>query len=162
MAIRNYLERDELDFGIVILLETSQTLQRLPMMTCHPVACVPENHPLSLRDSLSLHDLNGKDMILLKEGSFLRHYLLQKCQDNNIKPNIVLESNQVETIKGLISNGIGIGFLLDFNVENTPGIKTLPIEGIPPFEIGLAWKKDRYVSKAAQAFIDYCKESLVE
>ncbi len=162
MAIRNYLERDELDFGIVILLETSQTLQRLPMMTCHPVACVPENHPLSLRDSLSLHDLNGKDMILLKEGSFLRHYLLQKCQDNNIKPNIVLESNQVETIKGLISNGVGIGFLLDFNVENTPGIKTLPIEGIPPFEIGLAWKKDRYVSKAAQAFIDYCKESLVE
>lgn len=162
MAIRNYLERDELDFGIVILQEASQNLQCLPMMSCHPVACLPENHPLATNQSLTLSDLNDTDMILLKEGSFLRHYLLQKCKNSNIAPNIVLESNQVETIKGLIKNGIGIGFLLDFNVDNTPGIKTLPLEGIPPFEIGLAWKKDRYISRAAQAFIDYCKESLVE
>lgn len=162
MAIRNYLERDELDFGIVILVETANSLQRLPMMTCQPVACIPENHPLASRSSLRLDDLQNTDMILLKDGSFLRHYLLQKCKDASITPNIVLESNQVETIKGLIANGIGIGFLLDFNVQNTPGIKMLPIDDIPPFDIGLAWKKDRYVSKAAQAFIDYCNETLVE
>ena len=162
MAIRNYLERDELDFGIVILQEASQNLQCLPMMSCHPVVCLPDNHLFAAKKSLTLQDLHNTDMILLKEGSFLRHYLLQKCKGNAVSPNIVLESNQVETIKGLIKGGIGIGFLLDFNVDNTPGIKTLPLEGIPPFEIGLAWKKDRYVSNAAQAFIDYCKETLVE
>jgi len=26
--------------------------------------------------------------------------------------------------------------------------------------VGLAWKKDRYISKAAQSFIDFCKGTL--
>jgi len=27
-------------------------------------------------------------------------------------------------------------------------------------DVGLAWKKDRYISKAAQSFIDFCKDLL--
>ena len=45
VAIRELLERDELDFGIVILSNASQNLQRLPMSTSQIVACVPESHP---------------------------------------------------------------------------------------------------------------------
>ena len=91
---------------------------------------------------------------MLKEGSFLRHLVLDKLKAANITPNIVLESNQIETIKGLVSSGVGLAFLLDFIVDGTPGIKALPLDEPIFVDVGLAWKKDRYISKAAQSFMN--------
>ena len=131
------------------------------MATCQLVACLPENHPLAEKQSISLSDMQDADLIMLKKGSFLRHRLQQKFKAASITPNVVLESNQIETIKGLVKNGVGIAFLLDFIVADTPGIKTLPLNEPVFVDIGLAWKKDRYISKAAQAFIDFCKDTLI-
>ena len=160
MKIREQLERDELDFGIVIISDASPSLQLLPMSTNQIVACVPESHPLAEKSSLCIQDMADTDLIMLKEGSFLRHLVLQKLKAASITPNIVLESNQIETIKGLVSSGVGIAYLLDFIVEGTPGIKALPMSEPIFVDVGLAWKKDRYISKAAQSFIDFCKNTL--
>ena len=160
MAIREQLERDELDFGIVIISNAAQSLQLLPMSTSQIAACVPENHPLATKKSIGIQDLTDADLIMLKEGSFLRHLVLDKLKAANITPNIVLESNQIETIKGLVSSGVGLAFLLDFIVEGTPGIKALPLDEPIFVDVGLAWKKDRYISKAAQSFMDFCKNTL--
>ena len=144
MRIREQLERDELDFGIVILSNAAASLQTLPMAKSQIVACLPEQHPLAKKKAVSL----------------LRKLLLDTFKQENITPDIVLESNQIETIKGLIASGAGIAFLLDFIVEETPGIVTLPFDKPVFVDVGLAWKKDRYVSKAAQAFIDFCQNTL--
>jgi len=160
MAIREQLERDELDFGIVIISDASPSLQLLPMSTNQIVACVPEHHALASKSSICIQDMADTDLIMLKEGSFLRHLVLQKLKAANITPNIVLESNQIETIKGLVSSDVGIAYLLDFIVEDTSGIKALPLSEPIFVDVGLAWKKDRYISKAAQSFIDFCKNSL--
>ena len=47
MRIREQLERDELDFGIVILSNAAASLQTLPMAKSQIVACLPEQHPLA-------------------------------------------------------------------------------------------------------------------
>lgn len=161
MAIREQLERDELDFGIVIISDASPNLQLLKMSTNQIVACVPEHHELASHDSISLDDMTDADLIMLKEGSFLRNLILQRLKAASITPNIVLESNQIETIKGLIASDVGIAFLLDFIVKDAPQIKALPINDPIFVDVGLAWKKDRYISKAAQSFIDFCKDSLI-
>lgn len=160
MTIREQLERDELDFGIVILSNASSSLQLLPMSRSQIVACVPNNHPLAEKNSISIQDLENTDIIMLKEGSFLRYLVLNKVKMAGINTDIVLESNQIETIKGLVSSNVGISFLLDFVVKGAPGIKTLSFEEPIFVDLGLAWKKDRYISKAAQSFIDFCKNTL--
>lgn len=161
MSIRESLERDELDFGIVIISNASPSLQLLPMSTNQVVACsVPEDSPLAQKDSLSWSDVSNIDLIMLKEGSFIRNLIQQKLKEHNIQPNIILESNQIETIKGLISSNVGMAFLLDFVVQDTPHIKTLPIEDPIFVDVGIAWKKDRYISKAAQSFINFCQDTL--
>ena len=162
MTIREQLERDELDFGIVILSDASSSLQLLPMARNQIVACVPEEHPLARKNSININDISEANLIMLKEGSFLRYMVLNKLKMANISPNIVLESNQIETIKGLVSTNVGISFLLDFIVKGTPGIKILPFEDPIYVDLGLAWKKERYISKAAQSFIDFCKNTLNE
>ena len=160
MAIREHLERDELDFGIVIISHASPNLQLLKMSTNQIVACVPEHHELVKQDFIHIKDMADTDLIMLKEGSFLRNLILQKLKSANVTPNIVLESNQIETIKGLVSSDVGLAFLLDFIIKDAPGIKGLPLSEPIFVDVGLAWKKDRYISKASQSFIDFCKDSL--
>ncbi|MBQ7478631.1 MAG: LysR family transcriptional regulator [Selenomonadaceae bacterium] len=160
MTIREQLERDELDFGIIIISNASTNLQLLPMSKNQIVACVPESSPLAEEDSLTFEDISSSDIIMLKEGSFLRQLILQEFKEADITPNIVLESNQVVTIKGLVSRGVGLSFLLDIVLEDSPGIKAVPLASPLFVDVGLAWKKDRYISKAAQSFIDFCKNIL--
>ncbi len=160
ISIRAQLERDELDFGIIIISDASPKLQLLPMSRNHLVACVPEKSDLARKKYIAPDDIEKNDIIMLKEGSYLRELMQQKLKAINIKPNIVLESNQIVTIKGLVANGVGIAFLLDFVAEDTPGVKALPLLEPITVDIGLAWKKDRYISKAAQSFIDFCQDTL--
>jgi len=160
MSIREQLERDELDFGIIIISGASQSLQLLPMSRNQIVCCVPETSPLAQKKAISLQDVADSSMVMLKEGSFLRQLILSKLEDAGVKPNIVLESNQVGTLKGLVASGVGLAFLLDMVVEGTPGVKVIPLAEPLFVDVGLAWKKDRYISKAAQSFIDFCKEIL--
>ena len=162
MTIREQLERDDLDFGIVIISDASASLQLLPMSRNQIVACIPEKHPLARKDSISINDVANADLIMLKEGSFLRQLVLSKIKRANITPEIVLESNQIETVKGLIASNVGIAFLLDFIVKGAPGIKAVPFDEPIYVDLGLAWKKDRYISNAAQSFIDFCRNTMKE
>ena len=161
MSIREQLERDELDFGIIILSGASSRLQLLPMSKNQIVCCVPESSPLAKKKAISMDDVADTKIVMLKEGSFLRQTILSRMKDEGITPNIVLESNQINTLKGLVANGVGITFLLDEDgVDEMPGLKTLPLADPIFVDVGLAWKKDRYISKAAQSFIDFCKDLL--
>lgn len=160
MSIREQLERDELDFGIVIISGASNHLQLLPMAKSQVVCCVPESSPLANKSSISLEDIAEENIIMLKEGSFLRQTLMTKMKNASIEPNIVLESNQVITLRGLVASGVGIAFLLDMVVEDEPGVKAIPLAEPMFVDVGLAWKKDRYISHAAKSFIDFCKDIL--
>ena len=158
---REKLEEDEIDFGIVIISDPSPKLSVLSMATCQLVAGVPVDHPLAQKDTITFEDFAEADSVFMKEGSYLRSQLIEKCHSQGLEPNIILESNQIETIKGLVSSGAGITCLLDFVLENTPGIKVLPFKEPLFYDLGLAWKKERYVSHAAQAFIDFCRDQLI-
>ena len=160
VAIREQLERDELDFGIIIIPESSPNLQLLPMARSQIVCCVREDSDLAARKAITLQDVEAHSLIMLKEGSFLRQMMLQKMKTASVTPNIVLESNQVVTIMGLVASGVGIAFLLDMIVRDTPGIRAIPLATPVYVDVGLAWKRDRYISRAAQSFIEFSKDIL--
>ena len=160
IAIREQLERDELDFGIVITTNAPSNLQLFQMSTNQIVACLPNDHLLANKTTISFNDIHEDNLIMLKSGSYLRQAILTEFDKHNIAPRIILESNQIETIKGLVASGVGISFLLDVIVHNETTLKAIPLTEAKYVDIGLAWKKDKYVSKAAQAFIDFCKTHL--
>ena len=155
-AIRERIESADLDFGLVITTDPSSTLKVAPMSRCQVVAGVPKDHILAAKKSITLQDLASSDLIMMREGSFIRSQIMSRFHQEGLRPNVILESNQTETIKALVGNGVGITVLLDFIFHDCPGIKTLPLSPSLYFDVGLAWKKDRYVSNAAQAFIDFC------
>ena len=160
IAIREMLDRDELDFGIVITSDASPSLNILPMTRSELVVCVPTSSPLANKAAISNDDIANSSLIVMKQGSYLRQIVQERLRSINVTPNIALESGQITTIKGLVAHGVGIAFLLDFIANDTDELRTIPLEEPIFVDVGLAWKRDRYVSKAAQAFIDFCKDPI--
>ena len=160
LSIREKLESDALDFGIIIIPESTPNLNVLKMSRNQLMVCVARKSPLAKKSEITARDIATADLIMMKEGAYLREVVQNKLSAMKITPRTVLESSQIVTIKGLVAHKVGIAFLLDFICKNSSDIKTIPFCEPIFVDIGLAWKKERYVSKAAQAFIDFCKNPL--
>ena len=160
LSIREKLESDELDFGIIIVPDSTPNLNVLRMSRSQLMVCVSQKSSLASKNWITPKDIASSDLIMMKEGSYLRQIVQSKLSALKITPRTVLESGQIVTIKGLVAHEVGIAFLLDFICEDSYEIKAIPFCNPIFVDIGLAWKKEKYVSKAAQAFIDFCKEPL--
>ena len=160
LSIREKLESDELDFGIIIVPESTPNLNVLKLSRNQLMVCVAHESPLAKKSEITAEDIATSDLIMMKEGAYLREVVQDKLSALKISPHTVLESNQIVTIKGLVAHKVGIAFLLDFICSHSEDIIAIPFYEPIFVDIGLAWKKEKYVSKAAQAFIDFCKQPL--
>lgn len=155
LAIREMLEREELDIGLVITSHASSLLNTQTIAKGEILLCVSPKHPLAGSDSASFGQLSGESFIMLKDGTYHRSIVLEECKKHGFEPNIVLSSSQVDTIKGLVAQGVGISFLLDRIAQPDSRIACVHLAEPLCLEIGLAWKKDRYLAKASQAFVEF-------
>lgn len=155
LALRELLEKEEIDLGIVITTQSSNTLNTLPITKGEILVCVSPQHWLAEETVVDFSVLRDEPFLLLKEDTYHRQIVLQECRKYGFEPNIVLSSSQVDTIRGLIAKGVGISFLLEGIARKDNLIHCLHLADPIVTEIGLAWKKDRYLSKASQALIAF-------
>lgn len=149
------LEKGDLDIGLVILRNPSPSLNTLVVRQEPVLMCVSPLNPLSSRKCIDFAELRNEKFILRKTDSFFREIVLDLCQKHGFIPNIVLSSSQIQTIKTLVAKNVGIAFFMEMVLKNDPSIISLPLSEPSFVNVGLAWKKGKYVSKPAQAFIDF-------
>jgi DNA-binding transcriptional LysR family regulator len=155
LAARTMLEKEELDLGMIILPENPTVLNTIPITQEEIMLCLSPGHPLSLAQSVSFSQLKDEAFVLLKEEFFHRRLVLDECARHGFTPRIVFSSNQIETIKAMVASNVGISFLMDMVIRNHPNLVGVSLAEPLSITIGLAWKKGKYLSKAAQAFIDF-------
>ncbi|WP_432408510.1 LysR family transcriptional regulator [Wukongibacter sp. M2B1] len=159
LETRIMIEKGDLDLGIVIISESSKQLETMAISQSEILVCLDKNHHLCKKEALKFEDLKDEPLIMLKEGFYHRQKIMDYFKEYNIDPNIVLSSNQLQTIKSLVIQGVGISFLLQEIVENDNRIVSIPLEKSMKVRIGLAWKKDRYLSNASKGFIEFITSS---
>ncbi|MBP1765502.1 MAG: cynR 4 [Firmicutes bacterium] len=153
---RRMVEKEDVDLGLIILPPSSDLfLNTLPFFKEQIVLCTSTTHPLSQEKSVSFRQLQNEKIILLKEDSYHHRLILNECLKNNFQPHVIFSSNQIQTIKGLVANNIGVSFLMDMVTRQEKNLVNIPLDPNIEITIGLIWKKDRYLSKAARAFIDF-------
>jgi len=162
LSLRKRLERGELDLAMMILFQTSPHLETAPVAKGQLLACLSRENPLSRLDSIPFSSLRGEPFVLFREDTYSRKVILDECARNRFKPRVVFSSSQIETVMGMVGHGVGISFLLDTIVTKYPEVVGRPLEKPLLLEAGLAWSKDRYLSKAARLLMDSLLESPVE
>ncbi|WP_425060105.1 HTH-type transcriptional regulator CynR [Sporomusa carbonis] len=155
LAAQSMIEKEELDLGMIILPESRTVLNTVPITREEIMLCLSPQHPLSAAKSVCFTQLRDEPFILLKEEFFHRRLVLNECSRHGFTPHVVFSSSQIETIKAMVSGNVGISFLMNMVVRNHPHLVSVPLAEPLAITIGLVWKKGKYLSKAAQAFIDF-------
>lgn len=74
---------------------------------------VSRSHPWAKRSQIDIRHLDKEKMVALHTESMTRRIFNQKLDKKGIKPNIVLELDNWETMKETVAAGIGFGIALE-------------------------------------------------
>lgn len=144
-----------LDLGIITLPLEHEELETNTLFQQRVVLVVPESHPLSKRTRVSLASLRNEAFVLLeastRTGSLLQDFFARE----NFTPGVAMYSGSFEVIKRYVAEGLGIAFLPEMVVTEAdrPALATVRVANVPQVSIGVIWRKERYQSNAANAFI---------
>lgn len=155
LSIQSLIEQGRIDIGIITQSQPSSLLKTLLITSGQIHACLPIGHPLSNLPSIPFHQFRDQPFILLKEDTYNRQVVMEECKKHHFTPQIVFSSSQVETIINLIELEIGISFLFDRIAKKYSTIRSCPLVDPIHFQIVLAWNRNRYLTNASRAFIDF-------
>ncbi len=110
-TLMRMLARGALDVALLYDLGLARGGVRLePVVDLAPYALLPWGHPLAASTSLRLSDLAREPLVLINLPHS-REYFLSLFRSAGVTPRIVCESNSLETVRGLVANGMGVSLL---------------------------------------------------
>lgn len=156
-------------FDMAILMADTPlngVVQSLRLRTERVFLIAAPTHPLAAKQTVKPVDLAGEPMLLTESGCSYRLKLDNALALQNVRPGNVTEFSSVEAIKQCVAAGMGLGLLPAIVVAQElrhNRIKALHWAG-PSLDIAthVLWHKDKWISPAMQAFIDLCKDKLME
>ncbi|KFM98668.1 LysR family transcriptional regulator [Bacillus clarus] len=161
--IRKRLLQNELDIGITFLPVQDKEVISIPLYQSELTLVVPVGHELTKCNSVSFEVLQNYPIILLPSNFHLTELITSHCQNFNFTPKPILEISTMESLIQMVSKGMGITALpkpyIDF-LQNEH-IQAIKIENpTPKIEIGLIYRKEKYMNAATREFIEQLKRSV--
>lgn len=145
------------DLGLVPYPISNQRFAVIPVFDDDLVLIIPPNHPLAGVGSISPTQLSGLRLITWPEGALARRYADRLLAKHGAEMNVVLELENVETIKAAVKAELGSALVPNCAVadELTAGVfGRVRIEGDGfIFRVGAVYRKDLPLSAAAQKFV---------
>lgn len=156
------VELDSLDIAITILAEVDKTLfKTLKLRTTEVCCCVKNDSELAKFKTISPKQLVGVPLVMFKEGTWHVDAVLQRFEQADIKPNVVASLGQLQTIMQFANRGLAATFLFKELVEEQPDLVAIGFDEPITVDIGLVWRRDRYLFNDAMRLIN-CAKALVE
>jgi DNA-binding transcriptional LysR family regulator len=145
------VERGEMELGVVTLpLRAPHDLRATPIWHDPMAVVAAPNHPLAGRPNLEPGDLAPYPAVLPARGTYTREIAEAAFERFGVKPAVSLSTNYLETIKMLVSVGLGWSILPVSMVDED--ITVLSIASLQPVRtLGIVEHTGRTLSNAAQA-----------
>ena len=164
IEVKEQIDKGLLDFGILVDPVDPQKYDslRLPVNDTWGVL-MRRDSPLAKRKTVRPKDI--KDKPLLCSQQMLDANNISRWLGEDFKNlNVVITFNLITTPAMLVEEGIGYVFTFDklVNTEGSCNLCFRPLE--PKFETGLylVWKKYQVFTKAAKAFLEQIKNSMLK
>ena len=161
-ALLNSLIRNDLDVALTYDLNIDENLIHFESLTkLPPHALVSEEHPLASLPAVTLEELSPYPMILL-DMPYSNEYFLSLFRAQNLNPNVVRSSKNIDVVRSMVANNIGYT-ILNVRPKNTYSLDGKRLIRIRiadehrPMHIGIATPKNVPKNIVVQAFISRCK-----
>jgi DNA-binding transcriptional LysR family regulator len=156
------VQEGAVDLGIVTLPHTMNNMEVLSVFRDEVQVVVPKNHPLAKNRSVAVEEMAQYPLILPKTGH-TRVVIDRLLHEHRDHLQISMELASVETIKKFVGAGLGISLISRAYAQSEVSagvLKLIPLEGQKIYrELGLVYRRDRYLSLPAKVFIEVVRES---
>lgn len=105
------------DLALLTLPVDDPAFTTVPVLREELMLVMPAGHPLSSKDSVGVEALVGQPFVIFEQGSNTRRTLDEFFVREQIKPNIVTETENIEIIKSMVASGLGISIVPFQSVE---------------------------------------------
>ncbi len=148
---------NSVDFGVVSLPVSDNRLTVVPIHKDELVVICAAGHPLAKAKSVAIAEVVKYPLLLPQRGR-TREAIDALFDEHRLKPNISMELDSSEILKRFVAADVGVGFIARSNVKEEVQLGLLAALGLADAHIkrdlGLVFRKDKALSRAALAFID--------
>jgi len=151
---------DEVDFAVGSMLEVREDIEYQPMFTYDPMLIVATDHPLAKRKKVTLKDVSPYPLILPPSHLTTWGVVDYAFGKHKLKYRVKMEAGGWEVIKKYVSLGMGISIVTSICLSGDENLVALPLARyFPKRTYGLVIRKGKFLSPAAQRFVDLMHEA---
>lgn len=126
---------------------------------------VARDRPLAGKQSVTLADLEGENLLLLEDGHCLRDHALAACKLQRPQAAAAFGATSLFTLTQMVEAGLGATLVPEMAIEaglvRSPGLAGIPFaEPQPARRIGLAWRKGSGRREEAEALASVFRSAL--
>ena len=164
--IREEIETGELDIGLVCsVTSTNENLETIRFLKDPLQLIVHESHPLAQKHSVTMADLTNDAFIIYRKDFILFDRIIEECKNHGFYPTIACETTQKDLFIEMVQAKLGIALLPQKIAEKIPytSIKCIPFkEEAIHLELGITWKKNKYLPYSVREFIQLAREFVLQ
>lgn len=153
------LRREDVDIAIITANDLDDNFDSHLLLQEQMVVAVGKHHPLAAKGSVPLEQFFQHDLVLFKQGYFHREWMLEQAKLLGLNASIAFETNLINLIKQVVAQEFGITSVLKMVIEQDDDILAKPFDPPVYLDLHIAWKKQRPISKADRAFVDFLMEN---
>lgn len=160
--IEHQLINDEIDIGITTLPVDQSIFHSLPLYQEELKLVLNKEHHLAQYQQVKMSMLKDEDFILFNEDFYLNDKIIEAAKNAGYIPNTISKISQWNFIENLLNAHLGVSILPENIVSLlNSDFKNITLEdpGMS-WELGVIWKRDKYLSYATRQWIDFMKQRL--
>jgi DNA-binding transcriptional LysR family regulator len=152
----------EVDLGILSYPTASPDVSVIPLRSERMVVVCPPEHHLAQRTSVMAEDLEGEDFVAFDRDLPIRKEVDRHLRQRSVSIRVVMEFDNIETIKQAVEIGAGISILPEQTIRReyeTGTLKAIPL--IAPQlhrPIGIIYRQRKVFTPTAMKFIELLRE----
>ncbi len=131
----------------------------VPLASQELVLVVPEDHPLSGKDTITLKETLPYPQVLFDHRSGLRDIIDNLFAEIGKYPEALMEVEEDQVIAGLVSQGFGIAIVPYMHILESLDVKIIRISDPKPNRLFyMATLKGTYMAPLVTSFIEFVKD----
>jgi len=162
ISVIESIKQNHFDLGIIVSSECKLQKQELVENILYKdqiVIGVSNEHPLSLRKSISVNELSNMPLIVSSKNTVSRQAMDKFFHQYSIPFIIAYEIDNISMIKTMVENNLGIAFFSSLEIRKeveSKWLHTVEIEDVPLYRyINVIYHKNHELSPATKAFYEF-------
>ena len=147
----------ELEIGVAVLPIDEEDFNLYPIVKEEMKLVIHHKHPLARRKTVRLKELKNEEFIFYSEEFALHQIMWKQFINEGFEPKILFKSSQWDFMSEMVAANLGITILPESicNRIDNDNVHIIDLTPSTPWHLAVITKKDKYVSFAAQTFIDF-------